>query len=35
MAVHELFAYLCVNDAGRAIDFYTQAFEATKLMGSS
>ncbi len=28
MAVHELFAYLCVNDAKKAIDFYKQAFGA-------
>ncbi len=28
MAVHELFAYLCVADAGRAIDFYREAFGA-------
>jgi uncharacterized glyoxalase superfamily protein PhnB len=26
--VHELFAYLCVNDAAAAIDFYTKAFGA-------
>lgn len=26
--IHELFAYLCVNDATRAIDFYTEAFGA-------
>ena len=28
MAVHELFAYLCVDDAARAIEFYTKAFGA-------
>ena len=28
--IHELFAYLCVNDAGRAIDFYGRAFGATE-----
>jgi len=28
MAVHELFAYLCVDDAGKAIEFYTKAFGA-------
>ena len=28
--IHELFAYLCVNDAGAAIDFYTRAFGATE-----
>jgi uncharacterized glyoxalase superfamily protein PhnB len=26
--VHELFAYLCVKDAAKAIDFYTKVFEA-------
>ena len=31
MAAHELFAYLCVADAARAIDFYRQAFDATEL----
>ena len=30
MAAHELFAYLCVSDAARAIDFYRQAFGATE-----
>ncbi|MGX5730999.1 VOC family protein [Pseudoxanthomonas beigongshangi] len=30
MAVHELFAYLCVHDAGAAIDFYRDAFAATE-----
>ena len=30
MAVHELFAYLCVADAARAIDFYREAFGATE-----
>jgi uncharacterized glyoxalase superfamily protein PhnB len=28
MAVHELFAYLCVDDAAKAIEFYTKAFGA-------
>lgn len=28
--IHELFAYLCVNDAGAAIDFYAKAFGATE-----
>ncbi|MCF7221904.1 VOC family protein [Marilutibacter chinensis] len=31
MAVHELFAYLCVDDAGKAIAFYRDAFGATEL----
>ncbi len=31
MAIHEVFAYLCVADAGRAIDFYRQAFGATEI----
>jgi uncharacterized glyoxalase superfamily protein PhnB len=30
MAIHELFAYLCVKDAGKAIDFYKEAFGATE-----
>lgn len=30
--VHEIFAYLCVNDAARAIDFYTRAFGAREKM---
>jgi PhnB protein len=30
MMIHELFAYLCVNDAARAIDFYAAAFGATE-----
>lgn len=30
MAIHEVFAYLCVNDAARAIDFYVDAFGATE-----
>ena len=29
--IHELYAYLCVPDAQRAIDFYTQAFGAQEL----
>ena len=28
--IHELFAYLCVNDAAKAIDFYAAAFGATE-----
>ncbi|MEH6434145.1 VOC family protein [Massilia sp. DD77] len=28
--IHELFAYLCVNDANAAIDFYGKAFGATE-----
>jgi PhnB protein len=28
MAVHEMFAYLCVRDTARAIEFYTRAFGA-------
>lgn len=28
MTTHELFAYLCVADAARAIDFYARAFGA-------
>lgn len=28
MAVHELFAYLCVDNAAKAIEFYTKAFGA-------
>lgn len=28
MVIHELFAYLCVRDAARAIEFYTKAFGA-------
>lgn len=31
MASRELFAYLCVADAARAIDFYREAFGATEL----
>lgn len=30
MAIHELFAYLCVADAARAIDFYVRAFGAAE-----
>ncbi|MBO9717992.1 MAG: VOC family protein [Pseudoxanthomonas sp.] len=30
MATHDLFAYLCVADAARAIDFYRRAFGATE-----
>jgi len=28
--IHELFAYLCVEDTARAIEFYTKAFGATE-----
>ena len=28
MAIHELYAYLCVKDADKAIDFYKRAFGA-------
>jgi len=28
--IHELFAYLCVSDAAKAIDFYAAAFGATE-----
>lgn len=31
MAIHELYAYLCVADTAAAIDFYTRAFGATEL----
>ena len=30
MAVHEMFTYVCVKDAGKAIAFYQQAFGATE-----
>lgn len=30
MKIHELFAYLRVKDASRAIDFYIEAFDATE-----
>lgn len=30
MAIHEVFAYLCVADAARAIDFYVRAFGAAE-----
>ncbi|TWI05966.1 putative glyoxalase superfamily protein PhnB [Luteimonas cucumeris] len=30
MAIHEVFAYLCVADSARAIDFYIRAFGATE-----
>lgn len=30
MAIHELFPYLRVKDAGRAIDFYVRAFGASE-----
>jgi PhnB protein len=28
--IHELFAYLCVNDGNAAIDYYTKVFGATE-----
>lgn len=28
MAIHEMFTYICVKDAGKAIDFYKAAFGA-------
>lgn len=28
--IHELFAYLCVNDAKAAIDYYAKVFDATE-----
>ncbi|HEX3141255.1 MAG TPA: VOC family protein [Rhizobacter sp.] len=30
-AIHEVFAYLCVSDAQKAVDFYTKAFGAVEL----
>ncbi len=30
MKIHELFAYLCVKDAGKAIDFYKKVFDANE-----
>src|SRR5687768_761126 len=30
MKIHQLFPYLCVKDAARAIDFYVRAFGATE-----
>jgi uncharacterized glyoxalase superfamily protein PhnB len=32
MAIHELFAYLCVSNTARAIEFYTNAFGAREKM---
>lgn len=32
MAVHEMFAYLCVRSAAQAIEFYTKAFGAQEKM---
>ena len=32
MAVHELFAYLCVADTARAIEFYAKVFDARETM---
>ena len=31
MAIHELFPYLCVHDAGAAIDFYCEVFEVKEI----
>jgi uncharacterized glyoxalase superfamily protein PhnB len=31
MAIHELFPYLCVDDAGAAIDFYCKVFEVKEI----
>ena len=31
MATHELYAYLCVRDAGAAMDYYTRVFGAREL----
>jgi uncharacterized glyoxalase superfamily protein PhnB len=28
MAIHEMFAYLCVSDAAKAIEFYSKVFNA-------
>lgn len=30
MAIHELFAYLHVSDAGKAIEFYTKVFDVSE-----
>lgn len=30
MSIHELFAYICVDDCNKAIEFYTNAFGATE-----
>jgi PhnB protein len=30
MAIHELFSYICVKNAGKAIEFYKAAFGATE-----
>jgi PhnB protein len=30
MAIHEMFTYVCVKDAGKAIEFYKKAFGATE-----
>ncbi len=30
MAIHEMFSYICVKNAGKAIDFYKAAFGATE-----
>jgi len=31
MAIHELFPYLCVDDAGAAIEFYCKVFEVKEI----
>ena len=31
MAIHELFPYLCVNDANAAIEFYCKVFEVKEI----
>ena len=31
MAIHELFPYLCVHDAGAAIDFYCKVFDVKEI----
>jgi PhnB protein len=31
LAIHEVYAYLCVHDTAKAIDFYARAFGATEL----
>lgn len=32
MAIHEMFAYLCVRDAARAIDYYSRVFGARETL---
>ncbi len=34
MKVHELFAYLCVDNSEKAIEFYTKALSPKKSFGS-